>query len=100
MDKQSGSVSPIAEEHVMTRSLQAIYEKGVLRPLEPLDLREQQRVTVAITDEAPEPTISYPPGFSSPEEWSKALREWAASHPRVEHFVDDSRESLYAGRGE
>lgn len=38
----------------MTRNLQAIYEKGVLRPLEPLDLREQQLVTVAITtDETP-----------------------------------------------
>jgi predicted DNA-binding antitoxin AbrB/MazE fold protein len=37
----------------MTRSLQAIYENGVLRPLQPLDLREQQLVTVAITDEAP-----------------------------------------------
>ncbi len=47
-----------------------------------------------------EPTVSYPPGLSTPEERSKALREWAASHPRVEHFVDDSRESLYDGRGE
>lgn len=37
----------------MIRNLQAIYEKGVLRPLEPLDLREHQLVTVAITDEAP-----------------------------------------------
>jgi predicted DNA-binding antitoxin AbrB/MazE fold protein len=36
----------------MTRKLQAVYEKGVLRPLEPLDLREQQMVTVPITDEA------------------------------------------------
>ena len=46
------------------------------------------------------PTIAYPPGLSSPEERSKAIREWAESHPRVEHFVDDSRESIYAGRGE
>jgi predicted DNA-binding antitoxin AbrB/MazE fold protein len=37
----------------MTKSLQAIYENGVLRPLEPLDLSEQQRVTVILTDEAP-----------------------------------------------
>jgi predicted DNA-binding antitoxin AbrB/MazE fold protein len=35
----------------MTRNLQAIYEKGVLRPLEPLDLSEQQLVTVILTDE-------------------------------------------------
>jgi predicted DNA-binding antitoxin AbrB/MazE fold protein len=83
----------------MTRNLQAVYEKGVLRPLEPLDLREQQVVNVTITDEAPGAAPSSPPELS-PEEWVKALREWAASHPRVDHFVDDSRESIYAGRGE
>ena len=48
---------------------------------------------------AADAVIAYPPGFS-PEERSKAIREWAESHPRVEHFVDDSRESIYAGRGE
>jgi hypothetical protein len=84
----------------MTRNLQAVYEKGVLRPLEPLDLREQQVVNVTIADEAPGPALAYPPGLSSPEGWVKALREWAASHPRAHHFVDDSREGIYAGRGE
>jgi predicted DNA-binding antitoxin AbrB/MazE fold protein len=37
----------------MTKNLQAIYEKGVLRPLEPLDLSEKQLVTVILTDETP-----------------------------------------------
>jgi predicted DNA-binding antitoxin AbrB/MazE fold protein len=37
----------------MTRSLQAIFEKGVLRPLEPLALQEQQQVTVTVSDEGP-----------------------------------------------
>jgi predicted DNA-binding antitoxin AbrB/MazE fold protein len=42
----------------MTRSLQAVYEKGVLRPLEPLHLREQQVVTVSIAgEEFPEPWL-------------------------------------------
>ena len=36
----------------MSRSLQAIYEKGVLRPLEPLALREHQEVTVTVSDES------------------------------------------------
>jgi hypothetical protein len=49
---------------------------------------------------ASETAIEYPEGFSSPEERSKAILEWAESHPRVEHFVDDSRESIYSGRGE
>ncbi len=41
-----------------------------------------------------------PDAYPSREEWAKALRDWAASHERVDHFVDDSRESIYAGRGE
>jgi predicted DNA-binding antitoxin AbrB/MazE fold protein len=55
MEKPSeeGQRPPKPRRKTMTRNLQAIYEKGVLRPLEPLDLREHQLVTVAITDEAP-----------------------------------------------
>ena len=34
----------------MTRSLQAVYENGVLRPLEPLGFNEHQQVTVTVTD--------------------------------------------------
>jgi predicted DNA-binding antitoxin AbrB/MazE fold protein len=34
----------------MTRTLQAVYERGVLRPLEPLPLAEQQQVTVTVSD--------------------------------------------------
>jgi predicted DNA-binding antitoxin AbrB/MazE fold protein len=37
----------------MTKHLQAVYQGGVLRPLEPLDLRELQIVNVTITDDAP-----------------------------------------------
>jgi len=36
----------------MTKTLQAVYENGVLRPLEPLPLREHQRVMVAVSDPA------------------------------------------------
>ena len=36
----------------MTRSLQAIYEKGVLRPLEPLPFQEHQPETVTVSDQA------------------------------------------------
>jgi predicted DNA-binding antitoxin AbrB/MazE fold protein len=35
----------------MTRSLQAVYEKGVLRLLEPLPLQEHQQVTVTVSDQ-------------------------------------------------
>jgi hypothetical protein len=40
------------------------------------------------------------PGFSSREEWAKAVKQWAESHPRIDNPADDSRESIYAGRGE
>jgi predicted DNA-binding antitoxin AbrB/MazE fold protein len=34
----------------MTRQVEAVYENGVLRPLEPLALDEHQRVTVTVAD--------------------------------------------------
>jgi predicted DNA-binding antitoxin AbrB/MazE fold protein len=37
----------------MTKTLQAVYQGGVLRPLEPLNLHEQQIVNVTISDEVP-----------------------------------------------
>jgi hypothetical protein len=37
--------------------------------------------------------------FHSPEE-SKALYEWAASHPVLPDSADRSRETIYPGRGE
>ncbi len=36
----------------MSKTVDAVYENGVLRPLEPLGLREHQRVTVTV-EEAP-----------------------------------------------
>jgi len=38
----------------MTETITAVYEKGVLRPLQPLNLREQQRVRIQVL---PEETI-------------------------------------------
>lgn len=34
----------------MTRTLSAVYENGVLRPLEPLELQESQRVSITVSD--------------------------------------------------
>jgi predicted DNA-binding antitoxin AbrB/MazE fold protein len=41
----------------MTRNLQAVYEDGVLKPLEPLAFKEHQKVTVTVTDQADEDWI-------------------------------------------
>ena len=40
------------------------------------------------------------PERRDPQSWSKALREWAASHAKRDIVIDDSRESIYEGRGE
>jgi hypothetical protein len=34
----------------------------------------------------------------TPEEWATRLRQWAQSLPPVTHFVDDSRDAIYADR--
>ena len=34
----------------MTKRVEAIYENGVLRPLEPVNLAEHQRVTVTLNE--------------------------------------------------
>lgn len=37
----------------MVRQLEAVYEDGMLRPIEPLSLRQNQRVTLIVDDGAP-----------------------------------------------
>lgn len=34
----------------------------------------------------------------TPEEWATRLRQWAQSLPPITHFVDDSRDAIYADR--
>ena len=38
----------------MTRNLKAVFERGVLRPLEPLPFSENQLVTVTVSDQKDE----------------------------------------------
>ena len=35
-----------------------------------------------------------------PGTFAERLRAWAERHPRLDHEIDVSRESIYAGRGE
>lgn len=39
-------------------------------------------------------------GLASADQWIAEHRALAKRHEHVTHFVDDSRESIYAGRGE
>ena len=44
----------------MTKPVEAIYENGLLRPLEPLPFQEHQRVTVVVTESLLFPDRSHP----------------------------------------
>ena len=50
----------------MTEIVTAVYEKGMLRPLQPLDLQERQRVRIQILPEAAD-------GSEEPEDDTDAL---------------------------
>ena len=39
----------------MVQQVEAIYENGVLRPLQPLDLKESERVRLSVAPENPDP---------------------------------------------
>ena len=45
-------------------------------------------------------SVSAGPEGKTREQWAAEFKAWVASHKSVTHFVDDSRDSTYAGRGE
>jgi predicted DNA-binding antitoxin AbrB/MazE fold protein len=55
----------------MTTQLHAVYENGVLRPLQPLPLAEHQCVTISISDETAggEAVLDQTRFVLSPERW-------------------------------
>jgi Arc/MetJ-type ribon-helix-helix transcriptional regulator len=62
-----------------------------------LALRESTEARPALVDEPSRPQDAK---RESTEAWIARVRAWSDSHPAVEGFVDDSRESIYEGRGE
>jgi len=64
----------------MKKSVEAIYEDGVFRPLEPVDLPDHQRVQVSVADE---------------DEWlDRDYIQWAASQVQGTVSLDDVRKAL------
>jgi predicted DNA-binding antitoxin AbrB/MazE fold protein len=57
----------------MTKTFEAVYENGVLRPVNELSLPDRSRVTVTISDAAP--FESEASAYFSAEEWEAALRD-------------------------
>jgi hypothetical protein len=73
----------------MQQTVEAVYEQGALHPLEPLALRERQRVTVTVCDDADLPPDH--PLLVSPDEWADAARE--------DISLDEVRQRLSGIRG-
>jgi predicted DNA-binding antitoxin AbrB/MazE fold protein len=75
----------------MEKTVQAVYENGVLHPLEPLLLAERQQVTVTVDD-----SIDLSPNHSllvSPAEWSYAAQDDICLE-EVRHSLANIRGSL------
>lgn len=49
---------------------------------------------------APEAAETSQPVIRSSQGFAQRLQAWIDLHPRTSHPADDSRESIYAGRGE
>jgi predicted DNA-binding antitoxin AbrB/MazE fold protein len=77
----------------MTRHIQAIYENGLLRPLQPLDLPENKVVEIDVRD------ISDDVEENSANKFKiEAFRDWMANlNPDTPNLTDEqiSRESIY-----
>ena len=74
----------------MEKTVKAVYEGGVLRPLEPIPLADRQEVTVTISDEA---NIARDhPLLASPD-------DWAATAARDDIGLDEVRRALSTIRG-
>lgn len=74
----------------MSEYIQAIYENGILRPLQPLDLPENSVVEIDVRDVKENDTDK--------EKWLKEFDEWMESlDPNTSNLTDEqiSRESIY-----
>jgi hypothetical protein len=82
-------VFPPLEPRRFNVSFKEITDVGEL-----LQILWQHESQMAVTKE------SAPAQQETPEEWAKRLTAWAESHPVRSIDLDDSRESIYSGRGE
>jgi predicted DNA-binding antitoxin AbrB/MazE fold protein len=73
----------------MEKTIQAVYEDGVLRPLEPILLEERQEVTVTISDQGNIPRDH--PLLASSDEWASAAGDQVS--------LDEVRRALASIRG-
>jgi len=88
----------------MTRTLSAVFENGVLRPLEPLDLQESQRVSITVSD-APEDLLDdlldheYMAAIDAMDEAEPTLEEVRAALSKIPGNLSDDVRAEREARG-
>jgi predicted DNA-binding antitoxin AbrB/MazE fold protein len=70
----------------MSRQLDVIYENGVFRPLEPVDVPEHQRMTIMISE------VSMVP--SQEELFDTEYERWAATQVKEDISLEAVRQAL------
>lgn len=68
----------------MSKLIEAIYENGMLRPLEPLALEEHQRVTITIAEDGEVQEDLFDPEFT----------QWCTEQSRNAPSLEEVRRSL------
>ena len=68
----------------MSKLIEAIYENGMLRPLEPLALEEHQRVTITIAEDGEVQEDLFDPEFTP----------WCTEQSRNAQILEEVRRSL------
>jgi hypothetical protein len=68
----------------------------------PAPVADELRKLVAILRDNLGSVPSFPSSVAEepPEAWARRLQAWVDTHPARPISIDDSRESLYSGRGE
>jgi predicted DNA-binding antitoxin AbrB/MazE fold protein len=77
-----------SRETIMTKQIDAVYENGVLRPLEPLELEEQQRVRITIENGDPLADLI-----------DTEFEAWCARESKDAPSIEKAREILSKARG-
>jgi hypothetical protein len=63
-------------------------------------VQDLRQLVATLRAKLAEPGQSVVVGEQSAHEWIKRFQAWVESHPHREIEIDDSRETIYGGRGE
>ena len=87
---------------IMTQTIEAIYENGVFRPLEAVDLPENSVIELALhlREDTEQGLTAAERLQKNPEEWLRVFDEWVNQPREVPDLPDEAlrRENIYSDR--